>query len=74
VAVISVLSPQRIIIGGGVMSAPGLFELVRTDVAALLNGYVDSPAVREEIGSFIVPPALGPRAGVLGAIALAQAL
>ena len=44
VSVISVLTPERIVIGGGVMSAPGLIERVRGDVAELLNGYLDAPA------------------------------
>jgi fructokinase len=60
------LSPQRIILGGGVMRRGELYPMVRAKVAALLNGYVEAPE--------IVPPELGARAGVLGAIALAQAL
>jgi fructokinase len=60
------LSPQRVILGGGVMRREELYPLVRAKVATLLNGYVDAPE--------IVPPQLGARAGVLGAIALAQAL
>ncbi len=63
---ICTLSPQRIILGGGVMSREELMPAIRVKVAALLNGYVDAPE--------IVPPQLGARAGVLGAIALAQAL
>jgi fructokinase len=43
-------------------------------VPKLLNGYLDAPALNDEIDAYIVPPALGRRAGVLGAIALAQAL
>jgi fructokinase len=66
------LSPQRIIIGGGVMEQPQLFPLVRREVQALLNGYLQVPAILEDIDGYIVPPALGRRAGVLGAIALAQ--
>lgn len=71
---ICTLSPQRIILGGGVMSQPQMFPLVRRYVQELLNNYVDSPAVREGIDHYIVPPGLGSRAGVLGAIALAQAV
>jgi fructokinase len=63
VNVISVLSPQRVILGGGVLKEAGLLELVREHVARLLAGYVAAPD--------IVAPALGERAGVLGAIALA---
>jgi fructokinase len=74
VSVICVLSPQRIVLGGGVGSAPGLLSLVRPRIVQLLNGYLRSKAVGEEIESYIVPPALGSRSGVLGAIALGQDL
>jgi fructokinase len=66
------LSPQRVVIGGGVAQGPGLMPLIRKKTLALLNGYVQSPAILDGIDSYIVPPALGGRAGVLGAIALAQ--
>ena len=70
---ICTLSPQRIILGGGVMSQPHLFPLVRAETLRLLNGYVRSPQILEKIDEYIVPPALGARAGVLGAFALAKA-
>jgi fructokinase len=66
------LSPQRIILGGGVMAQPQLLPLVRAEVVRQLNGYVQSPAILEKIEAYIVPPALGRRAGVLGALALAE--
>jgi len=66
------LSPQRIIIGGGVMAQPGLLAMVRREVVELLAGYVDAPQVTRRIDDYIVPPALGDRAGVLGAIVLAE--
>ncbi|RME57963.1 MAG: ROK family protein, partial [Caldilineae bacterium] len=69
---ICVLSPQRIIMGGGVMAQPQLFPLVRQEVQTLLNGYVQTKAILEEIDGYIVPPGLGSRAGVLGALALAE--
>ncbi len=69
---ICTLSPQRLILGGGVMAQERLFPLIREKVQRLLGGYVQSPAILERIDSYIVPPALGNRAGVLGAIALAQ--
>jgi fructokinase len=74
VSLISVLSPQRVVLGGGVGSAPGLLPLVRAAVAELLGGYLDVPALREGIADYVVPPALGSRSGVLGAIALAEML
>jgi fructokinase len=72
VNLICTLSPQRIIMGGGVMNQPQLFPKLRRRVQELLNGYVQSPTILEEIDGYIVPPALGNRAGVLGAIALAE--
>jgi fructokinase len=69
---ITVLSPQRIIVGGGVMGQAHLYSLVRQEVQALLNEYVQAPEILECIDAYIVPPALGNQAGVLGAIALAQ--
>jgi fructokinase len=69
---ICTLSPQRIILGGGVMAEPTLFPLVRSKIQALLNGYVKHPAILERIEDYVVPPGLGGQAGVLGAIALAQ--
>lgn len=66
------LSPQRLILGGGVMEQPQLFPLVRQKVKALLNGYVQSPLILERIDEYIVPPGLGNRAGVLGALALGE--
>jgi fructokinase len=69
---ICTLSPQRIIIGGGVAQQSHIIPLVREKTKASLNGYVQSPDILDNIDTYIVPPALGGRAGVLGAIALAQ--
>jgi fructokinase len=66
------LSPQRIVLGGGVMEQWRLFPLVRRGVQELLNGYLQTPALLSGIEQMIVPPALGNRSGVLGAIALAR--
>ena len=71
---VTILSPQRIILGGGVMQQEHLFPIIREKVKTSLNGYVQSPAILQNIESFIVPPGLGNRAGVLGALALAQGL
>jgi fructokinase len=66
------LSPQRIVIGGGVGGRADLLPLIRRNVQDILNGYVQSPAVTEDIDNYIVPPGLGSRAGMLGALALAR--
>ena len=72
VSQIYILSPQRIILGGGVMEQRRLFPMIRERVVTILNAYVQSPLLLERLDEYIVPPALGGRAGVLGAIALAQ--
>jgi len=72
VNIIAVLSPQRIILGGGIMDQEQLFPMVRANVQTLLNGYIQTPEILEEIDAYIVPPGLGNMAGVLGAVALAQ--
>ena len=69
---IVVLSPQRVIMGGGVMKQGHLYPLIRREVQELLNGYIQAPEILDRIDEYIVPPALGDEAGVLGAIALAQ--
>ena len=69
---ICTLSPQRIVLGGGVMEQRHLLPLVRQKVQDLLNGYVQSSAILDRIDDYIVPPGLGNKAGVLGAIALAR--
>jgi fructokinase len=69
---ITVLSPQRIIMGGGVMQQPRIFPLVRQEVQMLLNGYIHAPEILECIDEYIIPPGLGDQAGVLGAMALAE--
>jgi len=72
VSAICVLSPERIVLGGGVMNAPGLLALVRREIGSLMNGYVGSEALAAD--DYVTLPALGHRSGVLGAIALAEGL
>jgi fructokinase len=66
------LSPQRVVLGGGVMHQQALYPLIREEVRDILNGYLQTPMILEQTDQYIVPPGLGDRAGVLGAIALAQ--
>ena len=70
--VVCTLSPQRIILGGGVMKAPGLLSLVREQLRTLAGDYFDTPALSEGIADYVVSPALGDRAGVIGALELAR--
>jgi len=64
------LAPQRIIIGGGVMQKDFMFPSVRRKTQELLNGYINHAMILNHIHEYIVPPALGGRSGMLGAIAL----
>jgi fructokinase len=66
------ISPRILILGGGVMQRPAVWPHLRRKIQALLNGYVQSDMLVSRIDEYIVPPGLGARAGVLGAIALAR--
>ena len=61
-----ILSPARILVSGGVMRRQHLYHAIRRNLPDILKGYVEVP----DIG----PPGLGDRAGVLGALALAEQL
>jgi fructokinase len=73
-AIVYVVSPQRVVLGGGVMQQPSLLPLVRRRLCELNAGYLDTPLLAERIDEYVVTPALGDRAGVLGGIALAADL
>lgn len=64
---ILILSPKKIILGGGVMKSASVISKIQENVKELLNGYVVLPDMKE----YIVPPALGDNAGVAGALILA---
>jgi fructokinase len=66
------LSPQRIIIGGGVLKQAHLYPRIRAHFTTLVGGYVRSSALADGAALYIVPPLLGDRAGALGALALAE--
>lgn len=73
-----VLSPRRIVLGGSVRKAGALgedefFRRVRAELAMALGGYISSPHLRApRLDEFLVAPALGDDAGIVGALALAQ--
>ncbi len=71
-SIVMVASPERVIVGGGVMERRPLLGMVRRRLRELVGGYLDTPLLGDEIESYVVSPALGDRAGVLGAIALAH--
>ncbi len=71
VNIILMISPEKIVLGGGVMQQAHLYPRIRSRVVELLGGYVASDKVSpENISSYIVPPALGVNSGVTGALLL----
>lgn len=69
---ILVLSPKKLILGGGVMQQKQLFPIIIEHVVNLLNGYIQNENLLVCIDEYIVPPELGDNAGLCGALALAK--
>jgi fructokinase len=69
---IYILSPKMIILGGGVMEGQFLFPRIRAEVKKIIAGYISHPMLSDNIDSFIVPPGLGSRSGIIGSAALAE--
>ena len=70
--IVLILSPQRIVMGGGVMEQRHLFPMIRKRLVKLLHGYGVTEGIVEAIDEYIVPPALGDDSGIAGAFALAR--
>jgi fructokinase len=69
---ILVLSPKKMILGGGVMQQKQLFPIIIENVVNMLNGYIQHENLLTNIEDYIVPPELGDNAGLCGALALAK--
>lgn len=67
---ILILSPERIVLGGGVMHQEQLFPLIRTKTKQFLNGYLSTEQLNN-MDTYIVPPSLNDNQGVLGCLKLA---
>ncbi len=63
------LSPQIIILGGGVMHQKQLFDLIRKNVVEMNAGYIRTKEL-EDIGNYIVPCSLNDNQGIMGAVKL----
>lgn len=72
VETIVMLSPEKIILGGGVMKQSQLFEKIRKQVKEMLNGYINVSEITENIDEYIIYPKLGDNAGISGGLALAK--
>ncbi len=69
---ILMLSPRRLVFGGGVMKNEALFHTIRATAARLLGGYAGIGTTAESLEQIIVAPRLGERSGLVGAITLAK--
>ncbi len=67
---ILILSPKRIILGGGVMHQEALFPLIRAKVPEILNGYIETKEIHD-LDHYIVPASLHDDQGIMGCIRLA---
>ena len=70
VNLIMTLSPERIILGGGVMQRKALLPMIRRETQRLLGGYVQTSQVLEHMDQYIVFPELFPLSGLVGAYLL----
>lgn len=66
---IMILSPQKIILGGGVMHQEQLFPLIRQKVKELIGGYLNTREL-QDMDSYIVPASLHDDQGIMGCIKL----
>ncbi|MEA3198449.1 MAG: fructokinase [Gammaproteobacteria bacterium] len=69
---VAAVSPQRIIMGGGVMNQLRLLPLIRLRMRHWLGGYINRSEILDGADNYVVAPGLGDRAGVLGALVLAM--
>ncbi|MCM1266869.1 MAG: ROK family protein [Bacteroidales bacterium] len=66
---VMLVSPQRIILGGGVMHQTQLLPLIREKFSRLLNGYIKTKEL-EDLDSYIVLQSLDDKQGIMGALKL----
>lgn len=69
---IIILSPKKVVLGGGVSKQKQLFPLIQKNVQQILNGYVQHELILSKIEEYIVSPGLGDNAGICGALELAN--
>jgi fructokinase len=65
-------SPERIVLGGGVMQSAGLIGRLIEPLATYLAGYPAGMADRSSLAQRLVPPGLDGRSGIVGALAMAE--
>jgi len=65
------MSVERIVFGGGVMSDGSLIPLVQEAMFRSLNGYLPALADRASANAYVCMPSLGSKSGITGALLLA---
>lgn len=65
-------SPQKIVLGGGVMHVEKLFPMIREKVIDMLGGYVQHDKILKDMDHYIVPTGLGDNSGIVGAMELVR--
>ncbi len=68
----AIVSPRRIIVGGGLMHQSQLLPRIREACAQALQGYLPRLKTANDFEAYIVEPELGDEAGVIGALHLAE--
>ena len=66
------VSPEIIVIGGGVSQREIIFPMLRQKFLKYLNGYIQSPKILDHVEEYIVPSPYGQDAGIFGAAHLAR--
>ncbi|QQR91570.1 MAG: ROK family protein [Myxococcales bacterium] len=66
------LSPERIVLGGGMLKNPGVLERVRSSLKKLVAGYIPHKKLNDDIDNYLVYPHFEQQAGLIGAFALAK--
>lgn len=69
---ILILSPKKIILGGGVMQQKQIFSYIYQYIPKIMNSYLNFSELSDNIGGYIVPPRLGSNAGIIGTLVLAH--
>lgn len=66
-------SPEKIVIGGGVLNRKCLYPMIRSEVQRMLNGYIQTEQLTTSaIDKYICPAVHEGDAGIIGALALAE--
>ena len=68
---IMILSPERIIVGGGVAHQEQMMPLIRAEVLRQMGGYITAKGM-QDLDNYIVLPSLNDDQGILGALKLAM--